>query len=44
MKRVVCAMFSLGVITLLIAAAPDIRRYLRMRCMQPSLDPVNDFT
>jgi hypothetical protein len=24
---------SLGMVTLLIAMAPDIRRYLRMRCM-----------
>ncbi len=33
MKRVICTMASLGIIALLISAAPDIRRYLRMRCM-----------
>ena len=33
MKRVICTMVSLGMIALLISAAPDIRRYLRMQCM-----------
>jgi len=33
MKKAILALGSLGVVTLLIAMAPDIRRYLRMRCM-----------
>jgi hypothetical protein len=33
MKKVICTMASLGMIALLVAAAPDIRRYLKMRCM-----------
>jgi hypothetical protein len=33
MKKVICTMASLGALVLLVAAVPDIRRYLRMRCM-----------
>jgi hypothetical protein len=33
MKKVICTMASLGVLALLVAAAPDIRRYFRMLCM-----------
>jgi hypothetical protein len=33
MKKAILALGSLGMVTLLIAMAPDIRRYLRMRCM-----------
>jgi hypothetical protein len=33
MKKTILALGSLGMITLLLAMAPDIRRYLRMRCM-----------
>ncbi|WP_425387825.1 DUF6893 family small protein [Edaphobacter aggregans] len=33
MKRVIMAMASFGMISLLVAMAPDIRRYLRMRSM-----------
>jgi hypothetical protein len=33
MKNTILALGSLGMVTLLIALAPDIRRYLRMRSM-----------
>jgi len=33
MKKTILAMASLGVLTLLVSMAPDIRRYLRMRFM-----------
>ena len=33
MKKVILAMASLGVITVLVSLVPDIRRYLRMRSM-----------
>ena len=33
MKRVFWTMASLGVLALLVSAAPDIRRYIRMQCM-----------
>jgi Family of unknown function (DUF6893) len=33
MKKAILALGSLGMVTLLIAMAPDIRRYLRMRRM-----------
>jgi hypothetical protein len=33
MKKAILALGSLGMVTLLIVMAPDIRRYLRMRCM-----------
>jgi hypothetical protein len=33
MKKVICTMASLGILALLVAAAPDIRRYMKMRCM-----------
>jgi hypothetical protein len=33
MKKVVLTMASLGMITLLVTMAPDIRRYLRIRFM-----------
>ena len=29
MKKVICTMASLGMLALLVSAAPDIRRYLR---------------
>ncbi len=33
MRKTILALASLGMVTLLIAIAPDVRRYLRMRCM-----------
>jgi hypothetical protein len=33
MKKVLLAMASLGMITVLVSLVPDIRRYLRMRSM-----------
>lgn len=33
MKKAIWAAASLGMLTLLVSMAPDIRRYLRIRCM-----------
>jgi hypothetical protein len=33
MKKAILAVASLGIVTLLVSIAPDIRRYLRMRAM-----------
>ncbi|WP_432756490.1 DUF6893 family small protein [Alloacidobacterium dinghuense] len=33
MKRAIWTLASLGMLTLLVTLAPDIRRYLRIRCM-----------
>jgi len=33
MKKTILAMASVGMLALLVTMAPDIRRYLRMRCM-----------
>jgi hypothetical protein len=33
MKKILCAVASLGIIALLCAVAPDIRRYVRMVSM-----------
>jgi hypothetical protein len=33
MKKILLAMASLGIISVLVSLAPDIRRYLKMRSM-----------
>ena len=33
MRKTILALASLGMVTLLISMTPDIRRYIRMRCM-----------